>query len=90
MINPADALYDLHSGNKRLENFALDHMQLRAPAEFTFKLVKGGLKIIFPKERSSKFQVIQLAAKPLGIDEWRAEDFKRPCRAAPFGDVCAF
>jgi len=52
MINLADALYDLQSGNKRLESFAVDHMQLRTCAEFTGKFVKGRLKIIFAKEDS--------------------------------------
>ena len=52
MINLADALYDLQSGNKRLESFAVDHMQLRTCAEFTGKFVKDRLKIIFAKEDS--------------------------------------
>ena len=63
-------------------------MQLRAAAECTFKFVKGWLKIIFPKEHTRQIELIQLVAKPLGIDVGRAEDFKWPRCAATFGNIC--
>jgi hypothetical protein len=48
----ADTLDDFHSRKKRLESFAIDHMQLGTAAEFTSKLVKGRLEIIFAKENA--------------------------------------
>ena len=65
-------------------------MQLCAAAEFPGKFVEGWLKIIFPKEHARHFQLVQFAAKLLGIDERRAENFKRLRCAATFGNICAF
>ena len=79
-----------HSGLKRPKSVAIDHVKLRAAAEFAGKFVKGRLKIIFAKENARQIQLVQLVAKLLRIDEWRAENFKRPRRAATFGNICAF
>jgi hypothetical protein len=89
MINLADAIDGFQSCKKRLERFAVDHMRLRAPAEFTRKFVKRRLKIILAKEHAWQFEVVQLGAKPLGIDKWCAEDFEWSRGTATFGNVRA-
>jgi hypothetical protein len=51
-VSLADVLDDCHSDTKRLESFAVSHVQLCAGAEFTGKFVKGRLKVILAKENS--------------------------------------
>ena len=49
-VSVADAFENFHPDAKRLETFSIDHMNLRAAAEFIGKFVKGWLEIIFAKK----------------------------------------
>ena len=52
--------------------------------------MKGWLEIVFAKENAGQPQGVQLTAKLLRIDKWRAKDFEWSRRAASFGNVRAF
>ena len=85
-----NAFDDFHSGQKWLEFFPIEDVQLSAAAELTSELVKSWLEITLAEENARQFQMVELATKQFRFDEWRAKDFEWPCRAATFGDVCAF
>ena len=86
----ANAFDDFHSGQKWLEFFSIEYVQLSAAAELSGELVKSRLKIILTEKDARQFQMAELATKQFRVDEWRAKDFEWPCRAATFGDVCPF
>src|SRR5437762_14251358 len=52
--------------------------------------MKRRFKIILAKEHAGQFRIVKLTTKSFGVDERRAEDFKWPCCAAPFGNICSF
>ena len=86
----ANAFDDFYSGQKWLEFFAIEYVQLSAAAELSSELVKSRLEIVLAEQDARKLQIVELATKPFRFDEWRTKDFERPCRAATFGDVGAF
>ena len=53
-VSVADVLDNFHPGAKRLETFAIDHMNLRATAELTGKFLERGLEIVFAKENAGQ------------------------------------
>ena len=53
-VSVADVLDNFHPGAKRLETFAIDHMNLRAAAELTGKFLEGWLKIVLAKENAGQ------------------------------------
>src|SRR5438874_9940022 len=52
--------------------------------------MKRRFKIILAKEHAGQFRIVKLTTKSFGVDERRAEDFKWPCCAATFGNICPF
>ena len=53
-ISVADVLDNFHPDAKRLETFAIDHMNLRAAAKLTRKFLEGGLEIVVAKENAGQ------------------------------------
>ena len=46
----AEVLYNFYPDSKRLETFAIDHVNLCATAELTSKFLKGRLEVVRAKE----------------------------------------
>ena len=55
-VSFAEMLDNFHPDSKRLETFAVDHMDLRAAAELTGKFLKGWLEIGLAKENTGQLQ----------------------------------
>jgi hypothetical protein len=51
-VSFADVLDNFHPDAKRLKTFAIRHMNLRAAAKLTGKLLEGWLEIVFAKENA--------------------------------------
>ena len=50
----ADVLDNFHPDAKRLETFAIDHMNLRTGAKLTGKFLEGWLKIVLAKKNAGQ------------------------------------
>jgi hypothetical protein len=53
-VSVADVLDNFHPGVKRMEMFAIDHMNLRAGAKLAGKLLEGWLEIVLAKENAGQ------------------------------------
>jgi hypothetical protein len=56
-VSVADVLDNFHPGAKRLETFAINHMNLRAGAKLTGKFLERWLKIVLAKENAGQLFV---------------------------------
>jgi hypothetical protein len=75
---------------KRLESFAIDDVNLRAAAKLTGKFLEVWLEIVFAKKNAGQLQIVEMGAKFLRIDKWRAKNLEWSGRAASLGNICAF
>ena len=53
-VSVADVLDNFHPNAKRLESFAIDHMNLRAAEKLTGKFLEGWLEIVLTKENAGQ------------------------------------
>jgi hypothetical protein len=53
-VSVADVLDNFHPDAKRLETFAIDHMNLRTGAKLTGKFLEGWLKIVLAKKNAGQ------------------------------------
>jgi len=70
-----------------VKRVSIRDVQLRTVTKFAGELVKGRLKIIFAEENAGQIQIVELATKFSCVNERRAENLERACRAAAFGNV---
>ena len=56
-VSVADVVDNFHPDAKRLETFAIDHMNLCAGAKLTGKFLEGWLKIVLAKENAGQLFV---------------------------------
>src|SRR5215470_12030040 len=89
-VHPANAAYDLNTGFKGTKGIALSHVQLCATAELAREFVERRLEKHLTKMRARKFEAIQFATEFFRVNPRGTENFERPGRAAPLGNVCAF
>src|SRR5262245_7175053 len=89
-IQSPDQTKDLNPCLKRVKCFAIGDVNLRAAAKLAGKLLEGWLEIVFAKENAGQLEVVEMGAKFVRIDKWRAKHFEWSGRAASLGNIRAF